>query len=130
MLRGAYRHTEKLYSKGCAKYGTRFGSSVHYSESSPQRCPDIFHSLKILIQRESCTRDVHKSLLIRNPFCGNQHNESRTLLRGVSEFLSYFPHLLPDWGEIWYKRSKYSIVGHSFHKNRRREDCNLLLGVN
>jgi len=31
MLQGAYRHTKKLYSQGCAKYGPRFGSSVHYS---------------------------------------------------------------------------------------------------
>jgi hypothetical protein len=32
-------------------------------------------------------------------FCEYQYGETQTLLRGVNELYSYFPHLLSDFGE-------------------------------
>jgi hypothetical protein len=37
-------------------------------------------------------------------------SENPNLLRSVRECLSYFTHLIPELGEIWYKGSENSAV--------------------
>jgi hypothetical protein len=47
-------------------------------------------------------------LLSNCEFCEIQFNESHTW--GQMNFHAYFPHLLPIFGEIWYKGSEHIAV--------------------
>jgi hypothetical protein len=59
---------------------------------------------------------VHKSLFIINLSCGKQLNKSRTLLRGVSDFLSYFPYLLPIGVNLGTRDLNIILLGFCFVK--------------
>jgi hypothetical protein len=53
------------------------------------------------------TEILYKTVSSKRDFHENRLSDSHTILKGISEFLPYFPYFLTDMGEI---RLRFSLV--------------------